>query len=56
MTEIYSNQTVRTGFCGICKHKESVILGDLWMKSPKCGNHCKTWIKRFYQLIERRNG
>lgn len=38
--------------CGICKYKETYILGELWLKSPKCGNHCKTWIDRFTLLQE----
>ena len=33
--------------CGICIAKEKFILGELWLKSPNCGNHCKTWIQRF---------
>jgi len=39
-----------SGFCGICKAKDRYILGELWLKSPNCGNHCKTWIKRWNDI------
>jgi len=42
--------------CGICQYKESYILGELWLKSPNCGNHCKTWIAKFKQITERGKG
>ena len=46
-----NNQTV---VCGICRAKEQFILGELWLKSPNCGNHCKSWIGRFDCLTKRR--
>jgi hypothetical protein len=42
--------------CGICQYKEQYILGELWLKSPKCGNHCKTWIDRWNLITKYQRG
>ena len=36
--------------CGICRYREQYIVGELWLKAPNCGNHCKSWIKKYKEL------